>query len=127
MKKDQSIKGKIAIVFFMVVTFFYYNITNAQTNPQLITELFFESGFKNCKVTVTNNKDTLFSGTLTSDFKANGATKIVEINKLEGNKIIINACGRTKQLEVQKSKYYIIYFWESNIVVEVTDKPRFYG
>ena len=72
---------------------------NAQLKTKPVIKLFFEEGFKNCKVKVFENKKLLFTGNLTTPI--NGAAKILEINKISCLKVSISACGKTKVISIK--------------------------
>lgn len=105
---------------------FLLNNTYAQIKSKPITKLFFEYGYTNCIVKVTNNKNVLFMGKLTSYPNMSGATKIVDINKLKSFKIIISACGKTKAINIKKSKFYAISIIDNLIIVEEVDEEPIY-
>lgn len=118
-----SIKNNIHLLFFTLI--YSCNITYSQIENKPITKLFFEYGFKSCKVSVTNNKHIIFEGILTSKSNS-GATRIVEISKLKGLKITLNLCGRTKTINIKQGKFYIISILENLIEVEEVDEEPYY-
>ncbi len=99
---------------------------NAQTRSKPLTKIFFEYGFTNCLVKVLNNKNVLFKGNLTSVSKRSGATEIVEISRLRNLKVTINACCKTKVLNIQKSKFYRISIINNVVIVKEVDEEPVY-
>ena len=103
--------------------FFSYN-NYAQVKTKFVTKLFFEEGFKNCKVKVLDKNKYLFSGSLTTP--RDGAAKIIEINKPDCLKITISACGKTKVLKLKKTKFYRISIIENLLIVKEVDEEPLY-
>ncbi|MEO7983321.1 MAG: hypothetical protein ABI688_04490 [Bacteroidota bacterium] len=104
---------------------FCCQVIKGQTTPKPDTKLFFEVGYENCRISVINQKDILYQGSITTP-RGSGAAAIVPIAKLKGTILKLNICGRTKQITVIPGKFYAISFLENYIIVEELDKEPFY-
>ncbi|MEO6723571.1 MAG: hypothetical protein ABIN67_24605 [Ferruginibacter sp.] len=101
------------------------SIVLAQTQKGPYTKLFFHFGFKNCRVYILNEKDTLYKAILNRRH-ASGATAIVPIQKIKGFKIKLNICGINKLLIIKAGKFYTISILENKIVIEELDEEPLY-
>lgn len=105
---------------------FLHTQTFGQKKSDLLTKFFFEFGFVNCEVKITNRNTILFNERLNRDSTSRGATKIVLIKGMKCHSIKLNICGKIKKIDIQKGKFYIISIINNEIEIEEVEIEPFY-
>ena len=101
------------------------SISVGQTKNMLYTELFFEYGFANCKVSVVMGRKVIYNESITS-VPNSGPTAIVRIFKLNHGKLKLKLCGQVKILNIKYSKFYTISIIENKIEIKELEEEPLY-
>lgn len=117
---------RLSLIFLIIVFTFLNTSVLGQKKSHILTKIFFELGFENCDVKITNKNGILFSGKLNRDSTFSGATKIVLIKGVKYYSITLNICGKIKKMDIKKGMFYKINIIDGKIEIEEVDIEPFY-